>query len=158
LIYTVPPSPVAHLPFRSDSWTMTLGAAAKFSVGWMGSPVLTVLWPWAVIALVVPAVYLTGRFFRDDWRRRLAGLGGLAGLLALVVPALVLVAAMGHTRAKYPVIWSSRYGALEVPVAVVLYLMLVRCAAPRTLLSGLALWAAVCYGWNWPLPTDTARA
>jgi hypothetical protein len=36
-----------------------------------------------------------------------------------------------------------------MPIAAVLYLMLARSAAPEALLGGLALYAALCAGWNW---------
>jgi hypothetical protein len=158
LIYTTPPSPAAHLPFRSESLGMTLRAAAKFSVGWMGHEILQILWPWALLVLAVPLAYLLVRFLRDVRRLRAAAALRWSDLAALLATALALTVAMGQARAKYPGLWSSRYCALELPVAVSLYLLLVRSGAPKTLLTCLAVGMALCVGWNWPAPIEGARA
>jgi hypothetical protein len=157
LIYCVPPSPAAHLPFRSDSWLMTYKAAAKCSVGWLGGPALITLWPWALLVLVVPLLYLGVRFLGDVRRTRLVALVRWSDLGALLLSAAALVVVLGQARAKYPALWSSRYVAMEIPIAVVVYLMLVRCAAPKTLLASLAVGMAVCVGWNWPTPIEAAK-
>ncbi len=158
LIYCVPPSPAAHHPFRSDSLAMTLRAAAKCSVGWMGNSILQVIWPWALLVLLVPMLYLLVRFLGDVCRHRGAAFLRWVDLGALLLPALAVTAIMGYARAKYPGLWSSRYVALEIPIAVVLFLMLVRCTNSRVLAGCMAVGMAICVGWNWPAPIDTARA
>jgi hypothetical protein len=158
LLYTVPPSPPAHLAYRSESWTMTLQAAGKFAVGWMGNAVLQVIWPWALLALAVPMLYLLVRFLGDFRRLRSGALVRWFDLAALLTTALLVTIAMGYGRARYPLIWESRYCALEVPIAVVLFLMLIRCAAPKALLNFFAIGMAMCVGWNWPASIDNARA
>ena len=73
LLYSMPPSPTPHLAYISTSRSMTLYATAKFSVGWMGDPILQMIWPWALVVVVVPALYLLVRFLGDVWRQRFAG-------------------------------------------------------------------------------------
>jgi hypothetical protein len=158
LIYCVPPSPAYHLAFRSDSWGMAFRVAAKFSVGWMGGPVLQVIWPWALLALVVPLLYLLVRFLVDVRRFRAAALARWLDLAALLAPALALTVVMGHARGKYLDLWSSRYVALEIPIAVTLFLLLVRHAAPTALMTGLAVGMAICVGWNWQSVIDVGRS
>jgi hypothetical protein len=158
LLYLVPASPATGDLYRSDSWGMTFRAAAKFSVGWLGGPALQVLWPWALLVLAVPLAYLLARFLEDFRRLRAAALPRWADLGAILVTALLIVVAMGHGRAKYPAIWSSRYCTIEMPIAVALYLLLVRCAAPGALTNCLAVGLAVCVGWNLPNAIEYSRS
>jgi hypothetical protein len=128
---------------------MTLRAAAKLSVGWMGGPVLLVIWPWALLVLVVPGLYVLTRFTREVWGQRWAGLLPWSDLVALFLATLLVVVALGHGRGKYPGYWSSRYIALVFPIAAALYLLLVRVGSPETLTGFLAVGMAMCVGWNW---------
>jgi hypothetical protein len=158
LLYKTPPPPAAHLAHHSDSWAMTARTAGKLSVGWMGNEILQFLWPWALLVLLVPLLYLLARFLRDVRRFRAAALVRWSDLAALLAVGLVVIVAMAEARANYPGgLWSSRYVALEVPIPVVVYLLLVRCAAPKTLLTSLAVGMAVCVGWNWPAPIAGAQ-
>jgi hypothetical protein len=158
LLYLIPASPATGDLYRSDSWGMTFRAAAKFSVGWLGGPTLQVLWPWALLVLAVPLVYLLARFLGDLRRLRAAALPRWADLGALLVTALLIVVAMGHGRARYPAIWSSRYCTIEIPIAAALYLLLARCAAPKALTGCLAVGLAVCVGWNLPNALEYSRS
>jgi hypothetical protein len=158
LLATVPPSPAAHLPFLSESWGMTLRAAARCSVGWIGYPVLQVLWPWALLVLAVPGLYLFTRFISEVWQQRSGGLLRWLDLAGLLLSVLLVAVAIGHGRAKYPGLWSSRYATMVLPIAAVLYLMLVRAGSPKTLTSFLAIGMAVCVGWNWQACIDSKRS
>ena len=158
LIYSVPPSLGTQMQFRSDSWTTTLKAAGKFSVGWMGEPLLNVIYPWALLVLLVPLLYLLIRFLGDLFRRRGTALLGWSELGGLLLISLLVLVAMGQARGRSPEFWIPRYCALEIPLVVALFLLLVRCAAPKTLMSCLALGMAVCVGWNWPSSINEARA
>ena len=68
----------------------------------------------------------------------------------MLLGALAVAVLLGYGRGRYPVKEGSRYATLTLPIAVALYLTLVRCAAPKALLGFLALCMAVCFGWNWP--------
>jgi hypothetical protein len=149
LLRAVPPSPPQHLAFLSQSWGMTFRAAAKCSVAWMGGSVLLVIWPWALLVLVVPGLYLLIRLVGVVQRQRWAGLLHWSDLTALFLSTLLVAVAIGHGRARYPGIWESRYVALVLPIAAVLYLLLVRAAVPKTVLGLLAFGMATCVGWNW---------
>jgi hypothetical protein len=150
LIYSIPPPTPVLLAYHSDSWLMTCKTAAKFSVGWMGRPVLEIIWPWALIVLLVPLLYLGVRFLVDLRRFRAAILTHWLDLAALLAASFLVTVAMAYGRAKFPGTWDSRYCALELPIAAILFLMLVRSAAPSALLNCLALGMAICVGWNWP--------
>ncbi len=150
LIYCVPQSPDEHLAYRSESLRTTIHASGKFAVGWMGDAILQVIYPWALLVLVVPLVYLLVRFVLDVRRLRAGSRRAGATWGALLTTALLVAVALGVARGRYDTPWSSRYCALEVPIAVVLYLLLVRCAAPKELLGCLALGMAICVGWNQP--------
>jgi hypothetical protein len=157
LIYMVPPPLAHHAAFRSESLNMTLRAAAKVSVVWMGRPILVIVWPWALLVLVVPGVYLLARMALDFRRTRWAAWGRWADLSALLVTAALVAVAIGQGRARYPDLWHSRYCALAIPIIVSLFLLLVRCDAPRALTTGLAIGMALCVGWNGPNTMDVGR-
>jgi hypothetical protein len=150
LLYCTPPSSPELLAFRSDSWATTCQAAAKFSVGWIGISVLQVIWPWALIALIAPLLYLSGRFLVEVRRHRAAVLPRWLDLAALLLAALLVTGVMGYGRGRYPGIWAPRYCVLELPIAVILFLMLTRCPAPKALLSSMTIGMAICVGWHWP--------
>jgi hypothetical protein len=158
LLYTVPPSAPAHLAFHSDSWKMTFKAAAKFSVGWMGAPILEVIYPWALIALLGPMLYLLVRFLMDLRHFGKAAMTRWLDLTALLLSALLITGALAYGRAKYPGTWDSRYAVLEIPIVVVLFLMLIRCHASKGLLTLLTVGMALCVGWNIPSVLDRGRA
>jgi hypothetical protein len=158
LIYTIPVSPPTQVDFRSDSWATTLKAAGKLSVGWMGEPFLKVLYPWALLFLLIPLLYVMVRFLAALYRRRGMVLSGWSELGGLLLTAGLVLVGMGQARGRSPEFWIPRYCALEIPFAVVLFLLLVRCAAPKTLMNCLAVGMAVCVGWNWPASINEGRA
>lgn len=151
LIIGRPPSPTSLKPFVSDSWLLTLKAASEFSVAWMGQPLLQVLWPWALAVLLVPGTYLLGRLLNDFRRPAWADAAGQwLDLTGILLAAAGVTVVMGYGRARFPLKWDSRYATLVLPIAAAIYLMLVRCRAPRALPGCLTLGMAVCVGWNWP--------
>jgi hypothetical protein len=152
------PAAPQHLAFHSDSWSMTLRAAVKFCVGWLGAPVLQTAWPWVLFVLAVPVLYLLVRLLADLRRLRFAGLLRWWDLSALLLSALAVAVAMGYGRARYHGIWASRYCVLETPIAVAVYFMLVRSGAPRALMACLAIGMAVCVAWDWPSNLDRAAS
>jgi hypothetical protein len=152
-----------HEKFHSDSVQTTLRASAKLLVGWLGAP-LTVLWPWALLAVVIPGAYLAGRILKDLWRlgrgmppaetRRAPWVD-----LGVFLLAAVGVAGMiGHGRGNYTNLWDSRYATLLVPIGVTLYLLMVRLRAPAAISGALAFVMAVCVGWSWPTVIGLGQA
>ena len=118
--------PACLKSFHSDSWKMTVQAAVKFSVGWMGAPLLEVIYPWALIALLGPMLYLLIRFLDAisaafSVRGRDHPLGRSDGGLLLFCPAHYRMP-IGYGRAKYPYRTGGDYPllrAMEIPIAVV---------------------------------------
>jgi hypothetical protein len=151
LLLFVPTVPF-HAAYRSNSLTTTLIATAKESICWLGAPVLDVLWPWAILVLLLPSLWVGGRVIRDllHWRQggqRRAGEWIDLGLIWLA--AFVVTAAIAYGRARLA-LWSSRYVMLAMPIGLVLYLLLVRMRAPLAIPQTLAVLMAVCCGWCWP--------
>jgi hypothetical protein len=150
------PHVAAHDVYRSDSIKTLLVATAKFAVGWLGLPPLEATWPWALVVLVVPIVYLLVRIGKEVGQLFRAGKASGAdpsrwadlGVVLLATLAVALV--IGYGRGRYPMPWDSRYMTLVIPIAVVTYLLLVRLRAPLVLPGVLAGVMAICVGWTWP--------
>ena len=144
--------------YYSESSSMTFSAACKLSVGWMGAPVLLLLYPWALLALGVPLLWLLLSFLGDVRRLRGRALIRWSDLSALLAAALLVAVAIAQGRGKHAAgLWDSRYCTLVVPIAVVLFLALVRSGAPEALTGALAVGMAVCVGWSWPGVIDSGR-
>jgi hypothetical protein len=162
LIVMIPRVPL-HEEFHSRSVLETVTAAARLAVGWIGAPPLQVIWPWALVALLVPGLLVLGRLFRD-----VAGMLGPErgvttasrswwGLGAVLLSTLAVALAMGHGRGRYPELWASRYLVLTQPIGIVLYLLMVRLRVPAAIPQMLALGMAVCVGWCWPAAIGTGE-
>jgi hypothetical protein len=155
LLTNLPQTPEPLQVYRSTSWGMTLETACKFALGWLGGPVLRAIYPLILLPLAIFPLWLLVRFLRDAYRQRLAALVRWSDLTALLALSLLVTVGMARARAGFPDAWPSRYCALEVPIAVVAYLLLVRAGAPRTLLNGLALGMALSVGWALPQLMET---
>lgn len=143
------PQVARHAPYQSDSMLLTLRAAAKVIVCWLG-PAGRAAWPWTLLVLAVPAIVIATAIFTrwlkrkaiDDAARTAAWLD-----LAVVVAAtLVLGLLIAHGRSRLDV-WSSRYHTLMLPLGVLTYLLLVRLQTSVLVPNLLALGMAVCVGW-----------
>jgi hypothetical protein len=150
------PSVPGHSSFRSDCWGMTVWAANRLAVGWLGGSFLAILYPWAWLLLAMPWCYVLGRMLVDLDRlaRRvpsaLTRLMRWLDLVPILLAALVVAIVIGHGRAYYPDLWDSRYATLLLPIGVVTYLLLVRLRAPMILAAAMSFVMAVSVGWNWP--------
>ena len=144
-----------HDGMRSDSWRTTLVAGARVSVGWLGPPA-QLLWPWALLAVAVPGIYVLGRVLWDCrlvWRaRNLAGanLGAWIDLAPVLLATLAVALLIGYGRGRGMSVNQPRYCTLVLPVGVLAYLLMVRLRAPVAVSGALAFLMAVCYGWCWP--------
>jgi hypothetical protein len=164
MLLSIPECPW-HAEFRSQSLRETLIAGVKIAVGWLGAPPLQVIWPWALVALVVPGLLVLRRLFRDvagmlgPERERGATAASRSwwGLGAFLLSTLVVALAMGHGRARYPDLWTSRYLTLIQPIGIVLYLLMVRLRAPVVVPQTLALGMALCVGWCWPIAIGSVQ-
>ena len=145
-----------HEPYRSQSIGEALAAGAKMSVGWLGHPPLMLLWPWAVLAVLVPGLVVVMRLVRDvaslagRERGRAAALTSWWGLGLFLVSALMVAGALGYGRGRYPEPWTPRYLALTQPIGICLYLLMVQLRVSPAIPQNLALGMAVCFGWCWP--------
>jgi hypothetical protein len=149
-----------HAQYLSDSLATTLKGIPKVSVCWMGMPALQVLWPWVFLVVLVPGLWVVGRIGRDLLRRRRsdgAPSQEWADLGLVWLGAMVVAAAIAHGRARMA-LWEPRYVVLTMPIAIVLYLLLVRMRAPLVLPQTLAVVMAVCWGWCWPWVLDHQKA
>jgi hypothetical protein len=157
-------TPVAphHAGLRSHSWLTTFKASLKLSVAWLGT-LLKFVWPWALVVIVLPGLYMAGRIARDLWtirrardtaRPRLARWLDLLIVLGTCVSVAVMI---GYGRGRMPNLWHPRYCTLVLPIGLVLYLMLVRLRASEFLPGMLAFAMAVAYGWSWPEVIEYSR-
>ncbi len=146
-----------HDQYRSQSIGEALAAGAKMSVGWLGQPPLVVLWPWAILAVLVPGLMVIRRLVLDvvsiagRERGRAVAVTSWWGLGLFLMSALMVALAMGYGRGRWPDPWSPRYMVLTQPIALSLYLLMVRLRVPSAILHNLALGMAVCVGWCWPV-------
>lgn len=151
-----------HQSFASDSVPTFLKALAKFSVGWLGQPILHELWPWPLLAVALAGLSLASRIGRDLWQvvraRNLqsADLTVWLDLVAALASASAVAAIMAYGRGKYPGLWDSRYVALLLPIPVLTYFLFVRLGA-KALAGGMAVCMALVVGWDWPDALMTAR-
>jgi hypothetical protein len=155
------PSIPQNTNFLSNSLTTTVKATLKESVCWLGPPVLSALWPWAFLIVLLPGLWVVRRILRDllCWRRGNPAPAREWMDLVLVWLATFLVAAcIAYGRAGLG-LWSYRYMVLTMPIGIILYLLLVRMRAPLAIPHTLAVVSAIFCGWNWPvmLFDQTAR-
>jgi hypothetical protein len=156
------PEVARHEKFLSDSWQTTLRATAKLSVVWLGRA-LELWWPWALLAVVIPGLYVAGRAVLELWRIGRGSAPAKTNLgswldLVLVLLATVAVALMiGHGRGLSPRIWQPRYATLIMPMPLVLYLLMVRWRSALIIPGMLTFLMAVSIGWNWPIVLADSR-
>ncbi len=136
---------------------MTCREALKVSVGWLGAPLLEVIWPWALLLLAVPLLYLLLAWLQDLRRLRSVALLCWSDLAALLAASALVLLALAQGRARSGQLWSSRYCMLQVPLAVSLFLLLARRAAPQVLTAALAVAMAISVGWCWPSAIGYSR-
>ena len=157
ILLTIPPALSGGI-YLSHSLSRTLSMAVKYGGVWMGDiPV----WSWASWIMVLPGIYVLVQMGRDigqqekreRWARALQWFGMFSVLAAAVAIAVVL----GHGRGNYPAPCSSRYCVFGAPIAIAIYLLLVRCSAPAIFTGALAIWMAVCVGWNLPAARTEAK-
>jgi hypothetical protein len=139
-----------HAQFRATSIRNFLGATARFTVAWLGSPVET-LWPWIFLVVLVPVLYLLAKMISDQCRKTwidlLIPFAGMLGVAAI----------MGYGRGHYPCLHESRFCTLLLPIGLMGYLLLVRLRARRILPVALAFVMTLSVGWNWPIVVFTGR-
>jgi hypothetical protein len=141
---------------RGESVLAIAKAMVKLSVSWAGTP-LQYIGPWALVPVGMAGLYIIGRVVADlrrvGRRRSLvaANLGAWIDLAVVLAAALGVGVMIGYGRGKYGPIWLvPHYSTVMIPVLVVTYFLLVRLRAPAVLPGILAIWMAVCVGWNWP--------
>jgi hypothetical protein len=144
-----------HEHLLSDSLATTLNATARLLVVWMGTP-LPLWWPWAILAVLIPGLYVVGRMVGElirlgrGARSARRGLGGWLDLMFILAAVVAVAVLIGHGRGLSPHLWQPRYSTLLLPVPLVLFLLMARWRAPVILPGTLTLLMAVCVGWNWP--------
>jgi hypothetical protein len=149
------PHQPTHEGLRSDAWLTTFKASLKLSVAWLGI-LLNYVWPWALLVVVVPGVYVAARILRDFGEirrareRARAKLGQWLDLIILLAACVSVAVMVGYGRGKIPNVWHPRYCTLLLPIGLVLYLLLVRFRAGVFLPGSLAFAMAISFGWNWP--------
>jgi hypothetical protein len=141
---------------RGGSVPAVARAMIKLSVSWVGTP-LRYLGYWALLPLGISGLYILGHILADlrrSWRARSfagANLGAWLDLAIVHVTTVAVAAMIGYGRGSCGPIWLiSHYSTLMIPFLAVTYLLLVRLRAPGVIPGTLALWMAVCVGWNWP--------
>jgi hypothetical protein len=153
-----------HNGYHSQSVLETLTAGSKMATGWLGAPPLHVIWPWALVLLLVPLLLVLKHLIQDA-RAMLRLERGMArasqpwwGLGAMLLAALLVALAMGYGRGRYRATWTSRYLTLTQPIGILIYLLMVRLRAPVVIPQMLALGMAVCVGWCWPMAIRNGEA
>src|SRR5262249_38007981 len=124
-------SPQLH----SHSLTDALACFLKVVVGWMGAPPLSEIWPWALVVVAVPGIYVLACALRDFARppglgtRAQAPLHTWLDLAIVLLSALMVAAAISYGRGQG---WAhelaqtpTRYLVYSQPIAILLYLLLV---------------------------------
>lgn len=157
------PDVAHHEQFRGHGIGEAAAAAARISMAWLGRPALEFLWPWAIALLAVPAAIAAYRCAADGVaaarsRRITPAVTDGWRLPVICLASLLVVAAMGYGRARYPWPWDSRYVNLTQPVALLLYLMMVRVRTAPAVPQLMAVAMAVCVGWCWPDAIEIGRA
>jgi len=136
--------------------------SVKYSDTWMGDVPLATLWPWASLVMVLPGIYLLRRLYVDLLRHenseRFAWVLKWFGLLGMAASTVAIAGILGYGRGSYPTPWESRYCVFAAPIAIALYFLLVRSSAPALFTGGLAIWMAVCVGWNLPAALSLAQS
>src|SRR5262249_30012756 len=128
-------------------------ATLKLLIGWLGHP-LEFLWPWPLVAVIIPGIYFLYRCFRDLRGRanRSPSQTTLTTWIDLVIPFVATVGvaiAIGYGRGKSHFLWDSRYCTLLLPIGLMIYLVMVRLRAPAFIPAGLAFLMTFSVGWNW---------
>jgi hypothetical protein len=152
-----------HDHIRSDSLRTTLIATGKEVVGWMGHPILEKLYPWVWFGMGIPLAYLFIRGSIAFWRECKGGKSLKQAAIAwldlypLFLATLGVALMIGYGRGRYWSLWDSRLSTLVIPIALVMYLLLVRLRAASLITALLFLWMGLCYGWNWPFAIEWAH-